>query len=151
MAPDPHKRAQSLLEMQAVEGLADRDADWLQSHLDTCAECAERGAALAGAIRQLRVIPVEVPPNLAARTQMRLYLRAQSSQFRVSRGLIAGFALCWAGGVATAPWVWRMFEWAGHLTGIPEIWLKLSMGLWWGVPAAAAATLWSMEKTKEMQ
>ncbi|HXS97806.1 MAG TPA: hypothetical protein VN736_24570 [Candidatus Limnocylindrales bacterium] len=149
--PDPHKRAQSLLDREAVEGLADADAAWLHEHLAACAECAERVAALSAAIRQLRLAPVKVPANLAARTQMRLYLRVQGSPRRMSPGLVAGFALCWAGGMATAPWVWRMFEWVGHLTGIPEVWMKLALGLWWGVPAAAAATLWSMERQKEMQ
>ena len=150
MPVDPHARARELIAQQFVEGIADSDREWLEQHSAACPECAGMARATEQSIRQLRSVPIALPPDLAARAQLRVYLRAQEMQPEEHRGwtLWVAFALCWMTGVASAPLVWRGFEWFGHFAGIPGVVLKLAFGLWWGVPAAIAAGIWTLEKRR---
>jgi len=66
-----HDRARSLWSVEMNEPLDDRDAAWLQAHLDDCRECRlERDAQLAdrSMLRSLRDQPLEPPRDLWART-----------------------------------------------------------------------------------
>lgn len=147
MPDDIHVRAWQLIERQPVEGITTKERQWLEAHLEACPACTRRARATEQAIRNLRSIAVPTPPGLAARTQMRVYLRAQETRPRQAGWVMwTSFALSWLLGVASAPFVWRGFEWAGRLTGLPTLWLKLTFGLWWGLPAAIAAGIWVMEK-----
>ena len=149
MRVDPHARAKDLINRQAVEGIAGAEREWLEQHISECEECASAARSTQSSIRQLRSIPVSLPPDLAARAQLRVYLRAREPQPR-SWALWVSFALCWLVGVASAPLVWRGFEWFGHVAGVPPLALKLAFGLWWALPAAGAALIWSWEaKTNE--
>ena len=49
---------------------------------------------------------------------------------------IAGVS--WALGIASAPWVWRAFEWVGHRTGAPKLIWEVGFVMWWAVPALLA-------------
>src|SRR5260221_1697089 len=49
--------------------------------------------------------------------------------------------ISWAFGAATAPYVWRGLEWAGHRIGVPNIIWELGFGLWWALPAAVFSVL----------
>ena len=148
MQPDPHARAQELLAQQLVEGIVDADRVWLDAHTAECAECAAHALSTEQSIRNLRSIAIALPPGLASRTQMRVYLRAQEMQPARGWTLWFAFAICWIAGVASAPFVWRGFEWFGHFAGIPSMVLKLAFGLWWAVPAAIAASIWALEKRR---
>jgi len=147
MPDDVHVRARQLIDRQPVEGITTQEGQWLEAHLQECPACAHRARTTDQAIRNLRSIAVPTPPGLAARTQMRVYLRAQETRPHQAGWVMwTSFALSWLVGVASAPFVWRGFEWAGRLTGLPTVWLKLTFGLWWGLPAAIAAGIWVMEK-----
>ena len=149
MPDDIHARAQHLIEREAVEGLAPAERQWLQQHLEQCELCAGLAGQTERAIHNLRSISVPLPPDLAARTQFRVYLRAQELRpGRRASVLWISVALSWMLGIASAPLVWRGFEWAGRVAGLPTVWLKLTFGLWWGVPAAIAAGIWAMEKRR---
>jgi len=150
MPDDVHARAKDLIARQLVEGISASEREWLERHLGACRECAEVAETTEQAIRNLRSIPVALPPDLASRTQFRVYVRTQSMQPAGYHGwtLWVAFALCWMLGVASAPLVWRGFEWFGHFAGVPSLVLKLAFGLWWGVPAAIAAGIWTLEKRR---
>lgn len=149
MPDDLHARAERLMGQEAVEGVTPAERQWLDRHLEACARCAGQARAVERAIRNLRSITVPTPPGLAGRTQLRVYLRAQELRPRPAAwALWISFALSWLLGVASAPLVWRGFEWAGRVAGLPTLWLKLAFGLWWGIPAAIAAGIWVMEKRR---
>jgi hypothetical protein len=149
MPDDVHALAQNLIEREVVEGIAPPERQWLERHLESCEPCASLARLTHQAIHNLRSISVPLPLDLAGRTQFRVYLRAQELRpGRRASVLWISFALSWVLGIASAPLVWRGFEWAGRIAGLPTVWLKLTFGLWWGVPAAIAAGIWAIEKRR---
>jgi hypothetical protein len=143
-----HARAEQLIAQQRLEGIAREESMWLDEHLRECANCARLAQDTDAALRSLRQNPIPLPPGLAARTQFRVRLRAQELQEREPKRrliwIICGMS--WALGVATAPYVWRAFEWVGERTGAPKLVWELGFGLWWTIPALVAAAVLLVEK-----
>ena len=145
MSENLHQRAQQLFAQSLVEGISSTDQAWLEAHLRDCATCAREIASTRELLHALRSVPVSVPRDLAARTQMRVRLRAQeSTQTSGSSALlwvITGAS--WLLGVLSAPLVWRGFAWVGAQLNVPKPVLELGFVLWWAVPAliAVAAVL----------
>jgi hypothetical protein len=141
-----HLRAQRLLAESLVEGIAAPDQAWLGQHLRECADCAREAAATQELLQALRSVPVAVPRDLVARTQLRVRLRAQEAgeSSRTNPLLWIITAASWLLGVLSAPLVWRGFAWFGGHFGIPRLALELGFLLWWTVPAlvAVAAVLY---------
>jgi hypothetical protein len=141
-----HLRAQRLLAESLVEGIAAPDQAWLGQHLRECADCAHEAAATQELLQALRGVPVAVPRDLVARTQMRVRLRAQEASESSRSGLLLWVitAASWLLGVLSAPLVWRGFAWFGGQFGVPRLALEMGFVLWWTVPAllAAAAVLY---------
>ena len=146
MSQELHARAEQLIAQERVEGTSTADQLWLQRHLAECASCAARAGATEQAIRSLRGLSVALPPSLASRTQFRVRLRAQQLRGEPRWRLVwAACGISWAFGAATAPYVWRGLEWAGHRTGVPNFIWELGFGLWWALPAAVVAVILLME------
>jgi hypothetical protein len=146
MSSELHARAQQLIAQERIEGISVPDQQWLRQHLAECASCAARAAATEQALRSLRGLSIALPSGLAARTQFRVRLRAQ--QLRAEprwRMVWAACGISWAFGAATAPYVWRGVEWAGHRIGVPNIIWELGFGLWWALPAVVVAVILLME------
>ena len=142
MNQDLHARAEQLIAQERIEGISTADQQWLRQHLAECASCASRAAATEHALRSLRSLSVPFPKSLVSRTQFRVRLRAQ--QLRAEprwRMVWAACGVSWAFGAATAPYVWRGLEWAGHRMGLPNIIWELGFGLWWALPAAVVAVV----------
>jgi predicted anti-sigma-YlaC factor YlaD len=143
---DVHQEARELLARRRVEGLSSSEESRLNAHLAECEACAAADAQTANALGVLRTIPIELPRGLAARTQLRVRMRAEEmrEQAPTRKLLWLISAISWALGVATAPWVWRGFEWMGHQTGVPKPLWEFGFVLWWAVPAAlgVCAVLW---------
>jgi hypothetical protein len=141
-----HQRAQRLLAESLVEGIAAPDQIWLGQHLRDCADCAREAAATQELLQALRGVPVAVPRDLVARTQLRVRLRAQEADESSRSGLLLWVitAASWLLGVLSAPLVWRAFAWFGGQFGVPRLALVMGFVLWWTVPAliAAAAVLY---------
>jgi anti-sigma factor RsiW len=140
MNEDLHQRAQRLLTESIVEGLRPTDETWLREHLAACPGCAQEAAAMQNVLRALRAVPVSVPRDLAARTQLRVRLRAQETA-TASTGsfwLWVVTAASWFLGVFSAPLVWRGFAWLGANIGLPKLAIEMGFVLWWAVPALAA-------------
>jgi anti-sigma factor RsiW len=138
-----HERAQRLLNETMVEGLRPADESWLRQHLAECPACAQEATATQNALHALRTVPVRVPRNLAARTQLRVQLRAQeiSTVASGSFWLWAVTAASWLLGVFSAPLVWRAFAWLGANFGVPKLAVEMGFVLWWTVPPLLAAAI----------
>jgi len=141
-----HQRAQRLLAESLVEGISAPDQTWLGQHLRECADCAREAAVTQGSLHALRGVPVTVPRDLVARTQLRVRLRAQEVDASSRSGVLLWVitAASWLLGVLSAPLVWRAFAWFGGQFGVPRLALEMGFVLWWTVPAflAAAAVLY---------
>ena len=141
MSGDPHARAQQLFAQSLIEGLAPAEQTWLDSHLHQCEACSRETASTRELLRALRTVPVAVPHDLAARTQMRVRLRAQQAAQASDSNLALWVltAASWLLGVFSAPLVWRGFAWVGTQLNLPKPVLELGFVLWWAIPALIAA------------
>ena len=140
MSENPHARAQRLLAESAVEGSGKANETWLREHLADCADCAREAATARELLHALRSAPVSVPCDLAARTQLRVRLRAQevSKAGNGTLWLWLVTAASWLLGVFSAPLVWKIFSWMGNSLGVPKLALEMGFVLWWTVPALIA-------------
>jgi hypothetical protein len=146
MSEDFHSRAQQLFAQSLVEGLSSSDQSWLDAHLRECGDCARQISSTRELLHALRSVPITVPRDLAARTQMRVRLRAQqTAQSSTSNALLWIItAASWLLGLFSAPLVWRVFTWVGQQLNVPKLVLEFGFVLWWTVPAlvAVAAVLY---------
>jgi len=146
MSQELHARAERLIAQERVEEISTADQQWLRQHLADCPSCSARASATEQAIRSLRGWSVAMPRGLASRTQFRVRMRAQQLRGEPRWRMVwAACGISWAFGAATAPYVWRGLEWAGHRMGLPNIIWELSFGLWWALPAAVVAVILLME------
>jgi hypothetical protein len=140
MSENLHARAQQLFAQALIEGIGASDQAWLEQHLRECATCSAETGATRELIAALRSVPVNVPSDLAARTQMRVRLRAQQaaqeSNGSVLLWIITGAS--WLLGVFSAPFVWRVFAWAGGYLNLPKPVQEVAFVLWWTVPPLVA-------------
>ena len=147
MSENVHDRALQLVAKGRVEGLEDSERDWLTAHLQDCGFCNEHARRTDRALRLLRTAAIPVPADLASRTQFRVRLRAMEMRDREPkrRLLWLACAASWIFGIASAPYVWRVFEWFGQLTGAPKLALEIAFGLWWTIPALFAVIVLLLE------
>jgi anti-sigma factor RsiW len=140
MSENLHSRARRLLAQALVEGLDPAEQSLLDAHLRECAECAREADRTRELLHAFRNVPVAVPRDLAARTQMRLRLRAQQAAQAPGSSLLLWVitAASWLLGVLSAPLVWRGFAWVGTQLNLPKPVLELGFVLWWAVPALVA-------------
>jgi hypothetical protein len=132
-----HQRAQQLFTQSLIDGLSSADQVWLDAHLRECGKCAQEIASTSQLLQALRNVPVAVPRDLAARTQLRLRLRGQEP---AGSGALLWIitAASWLLGILSAPFVWRVFAWAGSQLNLPKAVLEFGFVLWWTVPALIA-------------
>lgn len=140
MRSDPHMRAKELLSGRRIEPLANQDEQWVVAHLAECATCSAEDARISEAIAALRGMPIDVPRSLASRTQLRIRLRAEELREHgpANRLVWAVAVMSWIFGLATAPFVWRGFEWLGGELHLPKLVWATGVVLWWAVPALVA-------------
>ncbi len=138
-----HTRAQQIFAQSLIEAISSDDRAWLDQHLRDCPDCAQEIRSTQDLLAALRGVPIAVPRDLAARTQLRLRMRTQQSA-QTSQGgfllwLIAGMS--WLLGIISAPMVWRGFAWAGAHFSVPKLALEFAFVLWWTVPPLLAAAV----------
>ena len=150
MSGNLHERAFELVAKARVEGLADAERDWLSTHCEDCAFCSEHARQMDRALRSLRAAAIPLPADLASRTQFRERLRAMELREREPkrRMLWLACSASWVFGIASAPFVWRVFEWFGKLTGAPKLVLEIGFGLWWTIPALFAVMVLLLEAAR---
>jgi hypothetical protein len=135
-----HERARRLIDQDLIEGLGPHDRRWLMEHLAECEFCATRSVSTEATLRALKSISIRIPPGLAATTSLCVSEKAAQLRQQRSRNiaLIAGCAISWMAGIASAPLVWRLCEWIGATLALPRIVWELGFLSWWFVPAASA-------------
>lgn len=145
-----HARAEKLIAQERIEGISQDQRNWLAAHLRECQACSQVAQQTNDAVRVLRAVHVSLPRGLAARTQFRVQLRAQEMREREPKRRILWImcAMSWALGIATAPYVWRAFEWVGGHIGVPRLVWEMGFGLWWMIPALIAAAVVLMENAR---
>src|ERR1700676_5779381 len=106
-----HERAQQLISQERIEGIPASENTWLAAHLQECESCANFARNTSAALRSLQTIPIALPAGLAERTQFRVGLRAQQPRQHAPRrrALWIAAGISWVTGVASAPYVWRLF------------------------------------------
>jgi hypothetical protein len=150
MSGNLHERAFELVAKARVEGLADAEREWLSTHCEDCACCSEHARQMDRALRSLRAAAIPLPADLARRTQFRVRLRAMELREREPkrRMLWLACSASWVFGIVSAPFVWRVFEWFGKLTGAPKLVLEIGFGLWWTIPALFAVMVLLLEAAR---
>src|SRR6266567_3679814 len=151
MKADSHDRALQLSARARVEGIAEADGTWLRGHLEECDFCAEHVRQTDRALRLMRTAAISLPEGLASRTQFRVRLRAEELREREPqrRMLWSACAASWIFGIASAPYVWRLFAWLGEVTGVPKLVWELGFALWWTIPALFAAAVLMIESLRK--
>jgi hypothetical protein len=151
MSADLHTRALQLIAQARVEGIPESDSAWLRTHLEECEFCTEHARQTDRALRSLRSASIPLPEGLASRTQFRVRLRAMELREREPkrRALWLACAVSWAFGIASAPYVWRLFQWFGERTGVPKLVWEVGFGLWWTIPALFAAAVLLIESSRK--
>ena len=151
MSENVHQRALQLIAQTRVEGIAEADSTWLRAHVEECDFCAEHARSTDLAVQMLRTAPIALPDGLANRTQFRVRLRAQELRDREPqrRALWFACAVSWIFGVASAPYVWGLFQWFGLRTGLPKLVWEVGFGLWWTIPALFAVAVLLMENSRK--
>lgn len=155
MNPKAHERACCLIDALHVEGISTTDRESLNGHLAECAACRERASANERALQSLRSNSITVNPALVGATQARVHWRARElreNQVRM-RALWISCALSWILGVASAPLVWRAFQWVGLHASLPRMVWEAGFVLWWLLPASIAAALlaWQRQRTAHQE
>jgi hypothetical protein len=143
MSENVHSRARKLFAQSLVEGLGAAEQSWLEAHLHECPECGREAKSTLELLRAFRNMPVTAPRGLAARTQMRLRLRAQESMQSSNSGALLWVTTgaSWLLGLISAPLVWRGFTWVGAQLSLPKLVLEMGFVLWWAVPALIAVAV----------
>ncbi len=147
MSENLHERASELIAKARVEGLGDSEREWLSTHFADCDFCSEHARQTDRALRSLRAAAIPLPADLVSRTQFRVRLRDLELREREPRRRMLWLACAayWVFGIASAPFVWRVFEWFGQLTGAPKLVLEIGFGLWWTIPALFAVMVLLLE------
>jgi hypothetical protein len=145
-----HARVQKLIAQDPVEGISQTERDLLAAHLRECPACSQIATQTRDAISALRGTPIPFPRGLATRTQFRVQLRAQELREREPKRRLLWImcGMSWALGIASAPYVWRAFEWTGEHFGLPKLLWEMGFGLWWTIPALIAAAVVLMENLR---
>src|SRR5260221_1576262 len=140
MSEQTHERAKELIAQACIEQVSSDDQRWLEAHLAECESCANEQRRLRESLSALRTMHLDLPPNLASRTQFRVRMRAEELREKepTKKSVWAIAAVSWGLGVSTAPWVWRGIEWLGQETGAPKLLLQARLGLWWSASPTIA-------------
>jgi len=143
MREDIHERAVQLIDKMQVEGLTAEDRDWLEAHLESCAQCRKQALETERALRALRSAVPRFDVTLVRATQMRTRIRACELIENAARmrALWVSCTLSWVLGVVSAPLLWRGFEWIGHRWAISRAVWMTGFALSWVAPAAIAAAV----------
>jgi len=132
-----------LLTRRGVEGIAEADSRWLESHLAACEGCASFGLALSNAERALRSFTVMASASLIESTRSGVHIRAQQLAEQQARTVLIGVSFCL--GVLTSTmtaWVWwKSGAWVAQWLGLPSGIVEPGVLLFWLLPAIVIAVL----------
>jgi len=126
-----------------IEGIADADAQWLEMHLQECAECASFDSAVSSAAHAVRSVAVMASASLVESTRARVQVRAQQLREQQARTMLIAVSFCL--GVLTSTltaWVWwEVGGWVADKLGLPSGIVEPGVLLFWLLPAIVIAVL----------
>jgi len=143
MSNEAHERALELVDKMHVEGLTAAEREELEAHVESCVRCQEQECQTELALRAFRVATPRFDSSLVLRTQMQVRVRALEITENAARlrALWISCALSWVLGVASAPLMWRGFEWLGHRLAISRVVWITGFALAWVAPAVVTAAI----------
>src|SRR5260370_25183575 len=153
MTENIHERALQLIAQARVEGIAEADGTWLRAHVEECHFCAEHARPTDCALRFMRTAAIALPDGLAGRTQLRVRLRAEELREHEPRRRMLWFACAasWIFGVASAPYVCRLFAWLREVTRTPKLVWEIGIALLRAIPSLFAAVVLLLENARQTE
>jgi hypothetical protein len=143
MNANEHERAVGLITKRDIEGIAQADAMWLESHLEACNECAGFAAALGATEQAVRSVTVMASASLVSATRARVHARAEQLREQQARTVLIAVSFCL--GVLTSTltaWVWwKSGAWIADKLGLPSGIVEPGVLLFWLLPAIVIAVL----------
>lgn len=132
-----HERAIELISRREVEGIAEAEAHWLETHLAACEDCAQYEFALSGAEQAMRSFTVMASASLIASTQARVHARAEQLRERESRLFLIGISFCLGTALsALTAWVWwKVGGWVVERLSLPASIVGPGIVFFWLLPA----------------
>lgn len=143
MTDHNHDRALELIMRRGTEELAVGDKTWLESHLDTCADCTEYAEAFASAAKLMRTTTVMATATLVTSTQTRLRARAHQLEEQRARMVLLAMSFC-LGAVSSAvsAWLWWRFgSWVAERLGMSQAIVQPGIMFFLLLPAVVIAGL----------
>jgi hypothetical protein len=149
-----HDRFERLWLEARIDEISENDRTWMEQHRAGCEACSHRAQltteSVDDAICGLRSLSVQVDPNLISATRLRVRLHVRELHAKRERmwglWLLCGFS--WVLGVASAPFVWRVFEWIGHEADLPSLIWQAGFVLWWLIPAGVAGAVLAWQRSR---
>ena len=137
MNGNEHGRAMDLLTQRDIEGIAENDARWLESHLAACGECAGYELALSGAERAMRSFTVLASASLVESTRVRLQARAVQLREREARRFLVAISFAMGVVVSTlSAWAWwKVGGWMVERFSLPSVIVGPGVVFFWLLPA----------------
>lgn len=136
MKSHEHERAVDLLIRRDVEGVAEAEASWLESHLAACRECAAFDLAMGDAAQAVRSVTVMASASLVASTRAKVHARAGQLREQEARRFL--IAISFAMGVmfsAASAWAWwKAGSWIVERFGLPSAIVGPGLVLFWLLP-----------------
>ncbi len=147
--PD-HERAAGLLAEQAIEGIEQADALWLEQHLAECAECSGYAETLGLARQALRSISVTASDELVEATKARVRIRALELRERTARAAFIGLS-SFIGAVLSSVslyYAWPVVRWLETHFQLPAIVVEPGFVMAWFLPTMIAAAMLAATRTQ---
>jgi hypothetical protein len=140
--PD-HERAAGLLAEQAIEGIEQSDAFWLEQHLAECSECSGYAGTLGLARQALRSISVTASDELVAATKARVRIRALELRERTARAVFIGVSSFIGAALSSISlyYAWPVVRWLETHFELPAIVVEPGFVMAWFLPTMIAAAM----------
>lgn len=141
-----HERAFELCCMAFAESPSAADREWLENHLENCAECRARNQQTQAAVATLKSVSIFAGNDVVQSTRRRvreLCMRGEARNRRMRPVWISSaFASLWM--ACTTPYLWQSFDLTGHWLHIPDLLWQMGFLVAWFTPAltGAAVALW---------
>ena len=145
-----HERAAGLLAEQAIEGIEQADALWLEQHLAGCHECSGYAETLGLARQALRSIPVTASDELVAATKARVRIRALELRERTARAVFIGVS-SFIGALLSSVslyYAWPVVRWLETRLQWPAIVVEPGFVMAWFLPTMIAAAMLAAMRTQ---
>jgi anti-sigma factor RsiW len=141
MTAREHERALDLIMRRGTEEIVEAESAWLNSHLATCAECAQYVDDFDNTGRLLRAVAVTASPSLVQATQTRVRARALHMQEQRSRNVLIAISFCIGAMSSTmSAWLWWRFGgWVAQRMALPPSLVEPGVFVAWMLPAVVIA------------